>query len=115
MRSLREVYNEWAQSNPYMFQRSLMNSFSHIFEAFKEIADLPYDQIAGEMFEVVIEKVSSPRKQENLRYLIKALDRFLMERYGLMYVVRYGVSPSWIPVNISYPQRMTSVKTCPPR
>lgn len=83
MKSLRELYIEWANVNPFNFQKTLLALFGHVCGAFSVLADLPYDQISLEMFDIVINQVSSSRKRDNMRYLINAIDRYLAEYYRI--------------------------------
>ena len=83
MNTLRELYKEWSNLNPYGFQKTLLNIFTQICGSFNELADLPYDTVSMEMFEVVINHIPSSRKQDNMRYLLNTIDRYLKDHYGL--------------------------------
>lgn len=83
MKSLHELYAEWSEVNPFDFSKTLLAIFKRVCGAFNTLADLPYDQISSEMFDIVINQASSRRKRDNMRYLINALDRYLADDYGL--------------------------------
>lgn len=86
MQTLRELYKEWSNLNPYNFQKTLLVIFNTVCSSFNELADLPYDTVSMEMFEVNINHTPSSRKRDNMRYLLYTIDRYLKNHYGMTIV-----------------------------
>ena len=79
MKSFRDLFTEWTEINPYDFQQTLIVMLGSALSSFGSLVDLPYTEISNEMFDIMINSVSSPRKRDNMRYLIMMLDRHLSE------------------------------------
>ena len=82
MKTYRDLFDEWTELNPYQFQQTLFELLGHTLFAFNNIIDLPYITISNEMFDIMINSVSSARKRDNMRFLIMMLDRYLSETNG---------------------------------
>lgn len=80
--SFRRLFADWSDNNPCGFQKTLLAIFERVLSAFNDLVDLPYEEISVEMFNILIGTVSSPRKKDNMRYLVMMLDRYLEEATG---------------------------------
>lgn len=80
MLTLKELFLEWEEQNPYHFQQTLLKKFEGICNAFRSLCDLPYDTISPEMFESMAAATTNQDKHDRMVYLVGRLDDYLIKR-----------------------------------
>lgn len=80
--TLLEVFHRWADANPCHFQKMLLMHLSSVLRLFKKLNDQPYMLITDATIALMIYNTKSIRSQQEMRFLIQMLDRYLADQLG---------------------------------
>lgn len=80
MQTLKELFLEYKEVNPYHFQKTLLRKFEGVCNSFRSLCDLPYDIISTEMFEALYATAPNQDKHDQMVYLVGRLDDYLRKK-----------------------------------
>ena len=80
--TLQEVFHRWAEVNPCHFQKSLLLHLSSVLRMFRKLNGQTYMLITDETIDLMIHNTKSIRSQQEMRFLIQMLDRYMADQLG---------------------------------
>ena len=72
-----DLFNSFSSENPYGLSHKLLRSLAVVCKKFNALVNLPYKEIANEMFDTIVESNTSQITKDNMRYLTTILDKYL--------------------------------------